>query len=174
MRLVAPKFLLLSFLFLTTASYSLESYTSFQSDHPGTVQKVQPVALVVKGSTDDEYYMLEADPTTGGIPVSQAEQQKNVVYTDRHDYSSGNVTTSGYTELIASTASDIYELYIFDSSGETLWLATGAAASETDLIYIPPGGNGKIDVYIASGTRLSVKAVSANATSGELVINATD
>lgn len=152
----------------------LESYTSFRTDHAQEATKVQPVSIVVKGTTDDTFYYLEADPSSGALPVSASTQAKSVIELIRNDYSSTNVTTSAYVELVASTSGAIYTLNVFDSSGETLVLATGAAASESDLIYIPPGGNDRIDVFIAAGTRLSVKAVSADATTGEIVINATD
>ena len=90
----------------------------------------------------------------------------------RHVYSSVNVTTAAYAQLDASTADDINELDIFDSSGQTLVFAVGAAASEVNQFYIAPGGNGKIRLHIPAASRLSVKAISANATVGELVINA--
>jgi len=96
---------------------------------------------------------------------------RNKVELVRNDYTSVSVTTAAYTQLIASTSSDINRLHIFDSSGETLVLATGAAASEVDQFYIPPGGI-EIDLNIASGTRLSIKAISADATSGEINITA--
>lgn len=89
----------------------------------------------------------------------------------RHSYDTVGVTTAAYTELVASTSGTIEKLRIFDSSGEIMILATGAAASETDVLYIEPGGPGDIELSIPSGTRLSVKALSANATTGDLVIN---
>lgn len=90
----------------------------------------------------------------------------------RHDYSGGNVTTGAYTELVADVgATQVQEIEIFDSSGQTLFLAVGAAASEVDQIYIVPGGNGRIPLQIAANARLSIKAVSANATAGEIVVN---
>jgi hypothetical protein len=89
----------------------------------------------------------------------------------RRDYSSGNVSTAAYTQLIASTAAECQEVEIFDSSGQTLVLATGAAASEADQIYVVPGGNGRVPLRIASGTRVSIKAVSGTASTGEVVIN---
>lgn len=95
----------------------------------------------------------------------------SAVDTARNDYSSGNVTTSAYTQLVASLGSACKEVEIFDSSGQTLLLATGAAASETDQIYIIPGGNGRVPLSIAASTRVSVKAVSATADSGEITIN---
>lgn len=89
----------------------------------------------------------------------------------RNDYSSVNVTTAAYTQLIASTAAEYQEIEIFDSSGQTLKLATGAAASEVDRLLIFPGGNGRIKFRIASGTRIAIRAVSATASVGEVSIN---
>jgi hypothetical protein len=89
----------------------------------------------------------------------------------RNDYGSTSVTTSAYVQLKASLAAECQEVEIFDSSGQTLVLATGAAASEVDQIYITPGGNGRIPLRIASGTRVSIKAVSATASVGEIDVN---
>lgn len=89
----------------------------------------------------------------------------------RNDYSSTNVTTGAYVELDASIDGDILEVEIFDSSGQTMVLALGAASAEDDMIYIMPGGNGRISLIINKLQRLSVKAVSGNATSGELTMN---
>lgn len=88
----------------------------------------------------------------------------------RNDYSSTNVTTAAYVQLIASTSDTTNQLFIFDSSGQTLFLAVGAAASEVNKAYIVPGGNGELNLTIPAGSRVSVKAVSASATSGELSI----
>jgi hypothetical protein len=63
------------------------------------------------------------------------------------------------------------EAEIFNSSGETLFLAIGAASGEIDTLYILPGGNDRGSLVLPKDARLSVKAVSANATSGELTIN---
>lgn len=103
------------------------------------------------------------------LPTQAAGRSKVSIV--RNDYSGASVTTAAYTELIASTSAQINKLQIFDSSGQTLKLAVGAAASEVDQIYIFPGGNGDVDLQIPAGSRVSVRAVSANAASGELVIN---
>lgn len=90
----------------------------------------------------------------------------------RNNYVSSPVTTAAYVQLIASTSATINQLDIFDSSGQTMVLAIGAVSSEVDTYYISPGGNGKIDLSIPAGSRVSVKAVSANASVGELTITA--
>jgi hypothetical protein len=137
---------------------------------------VSGATSVVITHTDDSIKIgdgtdLLAVNADGSINTVPASSTISVVDKLRHDYSSVNVTTGAYVQLIASTTGTIRKLEIFDSSGRTLVLATGAAASEVDLLYITPGGNGTITVTIASGTRLSIKAVSANATAGELVLN---
>lgn len=89
----------------------------------------------------------------------------------RNDYSSVNVTTTAYVELIASTPNDYQEIEIFDSSGQTLKLAFGAASSEVDKILIFPGGNGRVKLNVPASTRISIRAVSATASVGEVCIN---
>ncbi len=88
----------------------------------------------------------------------------------RYDYTVP-VTTAAYTQIVASTAVATKSLQLFDSSGKVLVVAFGAAASEVDQFYIMPGGNGNVPCEIPAGTRISIKAVDANATSGQLVIN---
>jgi hypothetical protein len=89
----------------------------------------------------------------------------------RNDYSSTNVTTAAYVELIASTSNAYKEIEIFDSSGQTLKLAFGAAASEVDKMLIFPGGNSTVRLAVPAATRISIKAVSATASVGEISIN---
>lgn len=118
---------------------------------------------------------------SASTPVAIASDQSNVPTSQggraqanapvRNDYSSVNVTTSAFVQLIASTTSTANMLEIFDSSGQVLGIATGAAASEVIQFYVYPGGNGQVPFKIASGTRVSIKAISANATSGQLVMN---
>jgi hypothetical protein len=94
------------------------------------------------------------------------------VQTIRNDYTSTNVTTSAYVELDSSLNGSVRALDVFDSSGRVLLLAIGAAGSEIDQLMIPPGGlSGLVHFYAEKGNRLSIKAVDASATSGQLVIN---
>ena len=50
-------------------------------------------------------------------------------------------------------------------------IAFGAIASEVDQFLVTPGGQGRITVKIPASTRISIKAVSANATVGEIDLN---
>lgn len=116
-------------------------------------------------------YALSKTTSTGSITVVTGTRA--TVELVRNNYASVNVTTAAYVELIASTSGAIGQLHIFDSSGETLVLAVGAAASEVDQVYVPPGGySAPIDLGIPAGSRVSIKAVSANATLGEIAISA--
>lgn len=82
-------------------------------------------------------------------------------------YTTTNVTTSAYVTLAASTSVSCGHLLIVDTSAQLMKLATGAAGFEVDVCAFQ--GNGYpvvVPIYIPAGTRLSLKAISANATSG--------
>ena len=85
-------------------------------------------------------------------------------------YGTTNITTAAYVQLVASTTSATNYLDIFDSSGQAMILATGAGGSEVILAYVPPGGD-QIRVQIPAATRIAYKALSANATTGYLLVN---
>jgi hypothetical protein len=117
---------------------------------------------------------------SGSAPVVIASDQSNLNISQvgrsvrnraRIDYTSTSVTTGAYVQLLASTSGAVNEVEIFDSSGQTLVLATGGAGSESDQIYIFPGGNGRVPLAIATSTRVAIKAVSATASVGEISVN---
>jgi hypothetical protein len=86
-------------------------------------------------------------------------------------YSSVNVTTAAYVQIIAATAAEVTSIYIADTSGSFMILALGAALSEVDQIYLSPGFAGWIALRIAAGTRVSLKALDANATAGRFIMS---
>lgn len=88
-----------------------------------------------------------------------------------NSYSSTNVTTSAYTQLVASTSNAVNSVEVFDSSGQSLYFAVGASGSEVNQFVIFPGGNGKVSLSIPVSSRVSVKAISATANAGSLLIN---
>lgn len=118
-------------------------------------------------------HVLVKNPDDEPIPVSvtiPSPQGKQSIALIRNDYSITPVTTAAYVQLLASTTDTINQIQIFDSSGQTLYLAVGPAASEVNQIFIFPGGNGTVDLLIPSGSRISVKAITATANVGELDI----
>lgn len=120
------------------------------------------ITEVLKANYDLLTNILSALGGSGNAPVQ-------LIY---NDYSVTGVTTGSYVELVSDTGStQINHLSIFDSSGENLVLAIGASGSEVDQLQIFRGGNGREDLVIPANSRISVKALSANASVGELVIN---
>lgn len=89
----------------------------------------------------------------------------------RNDYTSVNITTAAYVQLVAATTSATSVMCVFDSSGQTLLIGVGAAASEVVQMNIFPGGNGCEPLSIPAGSRVAIKAVSGTASVGELDIN---
>ncbi len=87
-------------------------------------------------------------------------------------YSGGSVTTSAYTQVIASTSAAITRLHVYDNSGSSIIVATGAGGAEVDRIYLPPGGSPfPYEVTIPASTRISIKALDiATGTTGAFIV----
>jgi len=129
--------------------------------------EVKPVLLVGVDASGDPV-AATFDAAGQLIVAASSGVARSVVALARHEHSTP-VTTLAWTQLIASTSAAIVGLQIWDSSGQTLELATGAEGEETRVAYIPPGGL-EIELTIASGARIAVKAVSAATATGELIL----
>lgn len=105
------------------------------------------------------------------IPSASAQKTTYAVQSVRMLYSTTNVTTAAWVQLIASLNYDVTRVEIFDSSGQTLMLGLGASGSESNYFDITPGGNGMVDAKISKGSRISLRALSSTASSGEITIN---
>jgi hypothetical protein len=106
------------------------------------------------------------------IPVSSFSTGFSIVHIPvRHVYSSNPVTTSAYLNIVPALSAICQEIEIFDSSGETLVLAIGPSGIESNQIFIFPGGNGRVKLKIPAFSAISIKAVSATASVGEICIN---
>lgn len=138
-----------------------------QSFSPGIPLPGLPKSLGQKTMTGSTSVTIASDQTS--IPFSSGGSDAYGLF--RNTYTGTPVTTGAYLQVIASTTSVINAVEIFDSSGQTLALAFGGAGSEVNQIIIYPGGNGRVPLRIPSGTRVSVIALSATASSGELDIN---
>jgi hypothetical protein len=121
-------------------------------------------ALKVDGSAVTQPVSIASLPAGGG---------RSTVLLYTNNYASVNVTTSAYVQVVASTTGDINRLYIADTSGSAIILAVGGAGSEVDKLYIGPGGNeAPYELNITSGSRIAIKALDVNATSGRIIITA--
>lgn len=147
--------------------------TKYQNVPEAYRSRILNHAWLAKGIGEDEFYFIEIDAATGSFPVSITPTTRSKAWNSYLDYSGTPVTTAAYVTVNASTAAQSTILYIFDSSGQGLYLATGGAGSEVDQVFIPPGGWGAgIEITVAAGTRVSVKAVTATANAGFLMITA--
>lgn len=90
----------------------------------------------------------------------------------RNDYTTNNVLSSAYTQLVAATALQAQRAMIFDSSGAALKIAFGSVGNEVDQFFIPPGGYPEpIEVFIPKGTRVSIRSVdTATVNTGQLLM----
>lgn len=89
------------------------------------------------------------------------------------DTSSSNIPASAGSplEVVASLAGDIKKIQIIEDIGSYIGIYTGAAASEVLKAVLPLGG-GEVDLQIASGTRISLRALENTAiSSGKMAIN---
>ena len=141
----------------------------------GTVAATQSGTWTVQPGNTANTTAWKVDGSAVTQPVSlatnPAEAGRTAVTFIRNDYTSTSVTTAAYVQLVASTGSAVNKIEIFDSSGETLKIAFGAAASEVDQFLVFPGGQGAININIPASTRVSIKAVSNTASVGEIDIN---
>jgi hypothetical protein len=96
---------------------------------------------------------------------------RNAVTQARNVYSSTNVTTSAWVQLVSSLPGQVNEIYIFDSSGQTMELGVGASGFEVVQLLISPGGIGTQSLLIPSGSRVAIKAISGTASAGEIDVN---
>lgn len=144
---------------LPTGASTSALQTALNAQIPATLgQKTSAASLAVTIASDQSTIAV----TPGGTQISNAPVQ-NV-------YSTTNVTTSGYVQIIASTSAATNSIYIFDSSGQAMILALGGAGVEVNTLYIPPGGE-NFSLKIPAGTRISLRALTATANSGYFLIS---
>jgi hypothetical protein len=132
------------------------------------------VSLLAAIGSDGLPYVLQVDETTGEIPVSTggavaATTIKETVYID---YAMAPITTADWTEIIVATSDLIKDWSVFDSSGEVMELGVGALGAEARFALVQPGGGDPFKHQLPAGSRISIRAVTANVNDGLLVINA--
>lgn len=144
------------------------TWTTRLNDGGGTSvtvgQKVMASSLPVTIASDQT-----AIPISGTVTASAA------VYKEKYtlDFATSNVLTSAWTQLAASTTNTLLAFEIYNTTSEPIIFATGAVASEVAKFYIFPGGNAPNIIYltVTSSTRLSLKALTNNITSGYILVN---
>lgn len=160
-----------------SGSVSLPTGAATAAKQPalGTAGTASADVITVQGIASMTALKVDGSAVTQPVSIASvpAETGRTKVALYRKNYSAGTVTTSAYTEIIASTTGAINRLYIADTSGSAMILATGGAGSEVDQLYIGPGGSdAPYELAIAASTRISIKALDTNATSGQFILTA--
>lgn len=154
----------------TPGTTNLVALAANQSVNVAQINGVAPLMGNGVTGTGSQRVTIASDNTAFSVNAT-ASGKLTANVSAYNDYSSVNVLTSAYVQLIASSTSATTEIEIFDSSGQGMILAVGAAASEVDQIYIFPGGNGRIPLKINASSRISIKAKTATASVGFIMIN---
>lgn len=88
------------------------------------------------------------------------------------NYSSTNVTTSAYTQLVLATPISTSKIQISDSSGYIVKLAIGVSGSQTDICTNAISATTLIPFYLPTGTTLWVKSINESTiSSGYLTVS---
>ena len=158
-----------------TISLPTGAATAAKQPALGTAGTASADVITVQGIASMTALKVDGSAVTQPVSISSvpAEGGRSKVLLATINYVSTNVTTSAYTEITASTTGAINRLYIADTSGSALIIAVGGAGSEVDQLYVGPGGSdAPYELNVPSGSRLSIKALDANATSGRLILTA--
>jgi hypothetical protein len=149
--------------------------TSAKQPALGTAGTASSDVITVQGISG--MTALKVDGSAVTQPVSQSgtwsvkpgglAKANDSVY---NDYATNMVDTTSYNQLVPSLSSAVQWVDIFDSSGQAMILATGAAGAEVNVAYIPPGGI-SLNIAIAASTRISIKGLTGNAISGYILLN---
>ena len=87
-------------------------------------------------------------------------------------YSSTNVTSSAYVQLVLSTSISVSKIQISDSSSYIVKLAIGASGSQTDICTNAISATTLVPIYLPAGTTLWVKSINESTiSSGYLTVS---
>lgn len=138
--------------------------TAAASPPQATIKAASTAAI----ATDTSLVVALSPNSTGVVAVTGSSPAATPVFNSN---SANNITTGAYLQLTASTTVAARSVEVYNQSASSIFFAVGAAASEVNKFIIPPGGNGLISIAINATSRISVKAVDVNATTGSLIVN---
>lgn len=128
---------------------------NFYATYPASDTTISGTVTVVQGTTP---WLVDTSRIVANAPIT-------VDYTG-----GGGVTTAAYVQLVASTSGALYKIYVQDTSGSFMILATGAAGVEVPFLYYGPGFASFVEIAIPASTRIAIKALDVNAVTGRLVM----
>ncbi len=113
-----------------------------------------------------------ADESKAARGLAAIQLTSSSVFPYYQDFSSATLPTATWTQVIASLGSDVNWISVSNNSSSFIQLGVGAGASEVEWFRIPPGGvPSGIPLRIASGSRIAIKAATADITDGFLSIS---
>lgn len=132
-------------------------------------------AWLAQGIGTTDFYFVQIDPATGSFPVSFSPTARTKAWNAFLDYSSTNVGTGAYVEVLAavSNPTQATQLLVFDSGGNPMKIATGAIGLEVDQFYVGQGGwDAPVEITIPAATRVAIRSLNGTSNAGFLVIAA--
>ena len=152
---------------VTVASSALPTGAATETTLDAIKTAVEVLDNIVSGSEAQVDVVTMPDLKPGLDIVDQIDT------TPLLDTSSSNIPASAGSplEIVASTAAGVKKIQIVEDIGSFIGIYTGAAASEVLKAVLPLGG-GEVELQIASGTRISLRAMENVAiSSGKIAIN---
>lgn len=116
----------------------------------------------------------------GGAAHAEILLGKTPIYAVNYNFSTGNVSSAAFTQIVSSLPSSISYVQIQNNSGQILKIATGAAGSESVIPYLIPrggtaygGATSELYFTMRAFQRVSIQAAlsTGTATTGELILN---
>jgi hypothetical protein len=126
-----------------------------------------------KRASDGKYYpAVLCYSTDGSQALVQCREGGTGIAPGRLDASSTHVNNDAYVTAVASTAAASTSISVYNGTSSDLVLALGASSSEVDKLALAPSGwSGPYKLFIPSGTRISLKSKSADASAGVVLVN---
>ncbi len=124
---------------------------------------------VIKGAYNDVAGALNI---TGTVAISNSIGQ-DIIHTVEVDSADIEGSGGNYFTVVASTSANATQLIVYDTTGATLEIAVGAAASEVTKVILGPGCDQTFSLSIPSGSRVSIRSreVAAPGAGSNIVLN---
>lgn len=128
---------------------------------------------VIKATYDPINEALQVNVVAGGGGGGSSDNTVVDLFdTPIRDATTINGSGGALLQVVASLASAVKKIQCLDTSGEFIGVYTGPAASEVLAFVMGPGSDQTVEMEIASGTRVSLRSMSASApTTGSLSFN---
>jgi hypothetical protein len=106
------------------------------------------------------------DPSNNAVKVNIVSGGSNsglsVISTNNIPYTAIPDNASSPYQIVASLASDVRKIQIYDTTGSTMQIRTGAGSGSL-LVYTGPGQDVPIELNISAGTRVTIRSDEASA-----------